>query len=31
MIIAAVAQTNACTIVTDNDLAGLDVLNPRRP
>lgn len=32
MIIAAVAETNDCTVVTDNerDFAGLDVLNPLR-
>jgi toxin FitB len=33
MIVAAVAETNGCVIVTDNEqhFVGLDVLNPSRP
>jgi predicted nucleic acid-binding protein len=32
MIVAAVAETNECVIVTDNEkhFSGLDVLNPQR-
>ena len=33
MIIAAVAEAQGCTLVTDNekDFAGLDLINPLRP